>query len=578
MTTYHFKQRLHDCDLLLPFKSPLRDFKNVLYLVWKRLNMPDPTPVQYDMADYLQNGPDRSMLEAFRGVGKSWITCAFADWVLLCNPNFNIEIVSAAKDLADNNSRFMQQLIHDEELAIFSALATRDSQRASFQQFDVGPAGSSKDPSVKSVGIFGQITGTRADLLISDDVEVPKTSETQAMRDKLAERIKEYDAIIKPAGRILFLGTPQCEQSIYNKLPERGYERRTYPVLIPSKDRLEKEAHRLAPFILELAKRKPEGASVEPTRFPEEALEQRAISYGRSGFALQFQLDTALADADRYPLKVSDLIIMDCDKEVAPAKVLWAREPAHVINDLPNHALDADRMHRPAWVDRNTMLPYSWGCLFVDPSGRGEDELVWGVLKQLHGYLYLLTMQASTKGYVDENLAAIAAMAKEYKVNEVVPEANFGDGMFTQLLLPHLKRVGHLCAVEEVKVSRQKELRIIDTLEPVMNQHRLIVDRSVIEWDHESLRAYPDERRNNYSLIHQLTRITKEARSLRHDDRVDALAIGVGRAVQLMAQDAAEKTKDHHESQLEQQLREFVEKAKGRVSSRRSGFTMVRAI
>ena len=578
MTTVLFRSKLHSCDLLVPYKSPLRDFKNVLFLVWKRLGLPEPTPVQYDIADFLQHGPDRAMVEAFRGVGKSWLTCTFADWCLLLNPQLNIEIVSAAKDLADNNARFMQQLINDDELAIFTALKAAAEQRNSFQQFDVGPASASKDPSVKSVGIFGQITGTRADLLISDDVEVPRTSETQAQRDKLAERVKEYDAILKPGGKVLYLGTPQCEQSVYRQLPERGYTVRIWPSEVPGPERIEKDRGLLAPFILKMAERLPQGAPVDPRRFSQDDLERRRISYGRSSYSLQFLLDTSVSDADRYPLKVSDLMVMDCDKDVAPAKVVYAREPQYVINDLPNLGMDGDRFHRPAWVDRDTLLPYSWSCLFVDPSGRGQDELTWGILKQLHGYLFLLKLSASQQGYSDENLSAIAADALEFGVKEIVIEANFGDGMFSQLLQPHLRRAGVISAIEEVKVSRQKELRIIDTLEPVMNQHRLIVDRRVIEEDYRSIQKYGEEERLSFSLVHQLTRITRERGCLRHDDRVDGVSLGVARAVLLMAQDANLKKAEHERSQFEKELEKFVRLAKGHAFTKRVGLTAARPL
>ena len=56
--------------------EPLRDFRNFTYLVWQHLGLPEPTPIQYDIANYLQNSPKRCIIEAFRGVGKSYITAA----------------------------------------------------------------------------------------------------------------------------------------------------------------------------------------------------------------------------------------------------------------------------------------------------------------------------------------------------------------------------------------------------------------------------------------------------------------------------------------------------------------------
>ena len=70
--------------------NKLKDFRNFLYLVWKHLNLPEPTDVQYDIADYIQHSPNRAIVSAFRGVGKSWITSAYVLWRLLLNPQLNI--------------------------------------------------------------------------------------------------------------------------------------------------------------------------------------------------------------------------------------------------------------------------------------------------------------------------------------------------------------------------------------------------------------------------------------------------------------------------------------------------------
>ena len=61
-----------------------QDFKLFLQALWEELNLPQPTRAQYAIADYLQNGPKRLQIQAFRGVGKSWITGAFVLWTLFC--------------------------------------------------------------------------------------------------------------------------------------------------------------------------------------------------------------------------------------------------------------------------------------------------------------------------------------------------------------------------------------------------------------------------------------------------------------------------------------------------------------
>ena len=125
------------------------------------------------------------------------------------------------------------------------------------------------------------------------------------------------------------------------------------------------------------------------------------------------------------------------------------------------------------------------------------------------------------------------------------------DGMFTALFIPILKKLGYQCEVEEIRHNTQKEKRIIDTLEPVMNQHRLIVDKKVIEDDAVSIKAYPLEKQQQYSLFYQMTRITKDRGCLNHDDRLDCLAMMVADCLEMMSVDADEKIQQRLDDEYE---------------------------
>ena len=156
------------------------DFRSFLWYVWRHLELPPPTDVQYDIASYIQHGPRRLIVQAFRGVGKSWITSAFVLWVLYRDPQMRILVISASKERADAFSIFVKRLIADIDILQF--LQPKDDQRDSNISFEVGPAKPDQSPSVKSVGITGQITGSRADLIIPDDVEIPGNSMTEDQR------------------------------------------------------------------------------------------------------------------------------------------------------------------------------------------------------------------------------------------------------------------------------------------------------------------------------------------------------------------------------------------------------------
>ena len=537
---------------------PLRDFRNFLYLVWKHLNLPDPTELQYDIADYMQHGPKRSTIMAFRGVGKSWICSAYVVHQLLLDPTKNVLVVSASKNRADDFSTFTLKIIHD--IPILKQLKPTENQRFSKIAFDVGPAPASHAPSVKSLGISSQLTGSRADIIVADDVEVPNNSATQGMRDKLDEQVKEFEAILKPldSSRVLFLGTPQCEDSIYNKLRERGYNARIWPSEYPDESEvISNYGGDLAPLIADNIDETTTSTTTEPLRFTDMDLEERKMSYGRTGYALQFMLNPKLSDADRYPLKINDLIIMDVDVDTAPEKVLWSSDQDQADRTLPNVGLSGDRYKRPAKTIGDN-IPYTGSVLSIDPSGRGKDETGYAVVKMLNGQLFVPDAGGIRGGYDEVTLKRLVSIAKDNKVNKVVIESNFGDGMFMELIKP-LFRTTYPITIEEVRHNKQKELRIVDVMEPVLNSHRLIVDPSVINDDYKSALSYPIEQQTRYMLMYQLSRITRDKGSLVHDDRLDALSIAIGYWVQQMAADVNQNMIDRKQELLDQELTNFTD-------------------
>ena len=539
----------------------LKDFRNFVYLVWEHLGLPEPTPVQYDIAKYLQHGERRQIVLAYRGVGKSYLTSAYVVWSLLLNPALNILVVSASKTRADDFSTFTQRLIN--EMPLLQHLKAKPDQRDSKIAFDVAPAPAAHAPSVKSVGITGQITGSRADIIVADDVESLGNSETQGMRDKLANLVKEFDSVLKPEGQIKYLGTYQTEMSLYKVLPERGYVPRVWTGRYPDEKKVPIYGDSLAPFILKTITDDPslENQPVDPKRFDEDDLVERELSYGRSGFALQFMLDPSLSDADRYPLKLKDFIVMDIDIEKAPEKVIHSSSPEKVLKDLPSVGFSGDYFHMPQAIDGD-WIPYRGTVMTIDPSGRGQDETGYCIMSMLNGYLYVHECSGISGGYTKEALTEIAELAKKYNVMEIQVESNFGDGMFNELLKPYLMKI-YPVTLSEVRHSTQKERRIIETLEPLMNQHKIIVSPTLIENDYSSTRHLPPEKAPQYRLFHQLTRVTQSRGSLAHDDRLEVLSMAAHYWVEAVGQDVDRRMEEDKEQRLQDELDRFMENAIG---------------
>ena len=517
------------------------DFKLFLQALWQQLDLPSPTRAQYAIADYLQHGPKRLQIQAFRGVGKSWITGAFILWTLFKNPEKKIMVISASKERADNMSIFLQKLII--ETPWLNHLRPKsDEARWSRISFDVN-CSPHQAPSVKSVGITGQLTGSRADLMVLDDIEVPGNSMTELMREKLLQLCTEAESILTPKNdsRICYLGTPQTSFTVYRKLAERNYKPFVWPARYPRN--ISDYDDNLAPQIQEdLDMGAEKWGLTDGDRFNEDDLLEREAAMGRSNFMLQFMLDTSLSDAEKFPLKMADLVVTSVNPETCPDSVVWCSDPQNVIKELPTVGLPGDYFYSPMQL-QGEWGPYTETVCSVDPSGRGTDETAAAYISQRNGFLYLHEMRAYRDGYSDSTLLDILRGCKKYGATKLLIESNFGDGLVCELFRKHLQQTKQAIDVEETRANVRKEDRIIDALEPVLNQHRLVVDRSVIEWDFRSNPDAAPEERLLYMLFYQMSRMCREKGAVKHDDRLDCLAQGVKYYTEAMAISAYETVK-----------------------------------
>ena len=542
---------------LTVLESLQQDFKLFLQALWGQLDLPSPTRAQYAIADYLQHGPKRLQIQAFRGVGKSWITGAFVLWTLFNDPEKKIMVISASKERADNMSIFLQKLII--ETPWLSHLRPKsDDARWSRISFDV-QCSPHQAPSVKSVGITGQLTGSRADLMILDDIEVPGNSMTELMREKLLQLCTEAESILTPKddSRIIFLGTPQTVFTVYRKLAERNYRPFVWPARVPRK--IANYEGLIAP---QLQADIDNGAQTwdvtDPDRFSDNDLIEREASMGRSNFMLQFMLDTSLSDAEKFPLKMADLVVTSVNPQSAPDSVVWCSDPKNVIKELPTVGLPGDYFYSPMQL-QGEWGPYQETICSIDPSGRGTDETAAAYISQRNGFLYLHEMRAYRDGYSDTTLLDILKGCKRFNVTKLVIETNFGDGIVAELFKKHLQQTQQHIDVEEVRANVRKEDRIIDSLEPILNQHRLIVDKSVIEWDYRSNKDEAPEKRLLYMLFYQMSRMCREKGAVRHDDRLDCLAQGVKYFTDAIGISAMEVIKERKREEWNDMLQGFLD-------------------
>ena len=498
----------------------LEDFRNFIFLVHKFLGLDSPTELQFSIANDLQTGGSREAIQAFRGCGKSHLSALYAIWTLYHHPNAKFLVVSAAKKRASEFVKFCKEVI--DTCPFLVHMKPKEGQRNLSYCFDVSYSNPSQTPSLEAKGIEGMITGCRADVIICDDLEVSINSMSVEAREKLQGLATEFEPILLPDGavpsRIVYLGTPHSSSSIYNALPAQGYKVRRYPAY----DK--------------------EGQPTEPVRFPRKVLEKRRRGMGDSAFMLQYMLDTSLADQDKFPLKVSDLLISNValDPNFTYEEYMARKIP---LDFHIGEAKAGDKAHYCKHDGQR--VSYTYKLLTLDPAGAGDDDFAYCVLGVKNGFVHVLA-QGHWEGFAGSRVDDIKEVAERYSVNEILVETNFGDELIINLLEPEIKT-----KITPVKNYTHKCKRIISVLEPVLNQKKMVVDKSFLM----------------NKGIQQFCNITPIKGSLKHDDYLDALATGVKHLSEHLRVNVKQARREAQKEALEAELDAIINDVKGHVAN-----------
>jgi hypothetical protein len=489
--------------------------------------------IQRDIAGFMEFGPQYIMVQAQRGQAKTTIAAAYAVWCLIHSPAHRVLVVSAGGTQAVEISTLIVRIIMNMDVLECLRPDKLAGDRTSVEAFDVHHSlkGIDKSPSVACVGIDSNLQGKRADLLIPDDVESGKNSATAVQRAKLLHITKDFTSI-NSTGRIIWLGTPQTLESIYNSLAARGVTIRIWPGRYPTEKQLAFYGANLAPIYARKLADNPalaegggylgdQGQPVDPVILPEAVLQKKELDQGEAYFQLQHMLNVTLSDAMRFPLKPSKLVVFRPAGERFPISVVRGMGDTH-LKDY-SVADFAFKLTIPHEVSTETnKLQSIWAYVDPAPGGANADETAYAVGGYLNGTIFLLACGGIPGGYDDEKMEKLAHILKLHKVDGVTIEKNMGYGAFRHIFTPILRK--HLqCQIDDDLVTGQKEARIINTLSPIMGRGALVVSEDVIEEDQATVAGYTASMRQTYSLFYQLAKMNQTANALIHDDRADAL-------------------------------------------------------
>lgn len=189
------------------------------FMVWAQAQGWEVPAFHFNILDFL-SGHEKwenhtGLIQIFRGAGKSTIVGLFITWLLSQNPTLRFLVLAADKKTAQKIVTDIATIVQRHPLAkhLHGKENTWKADTLVVNGFTDG-----RNPSVTSWGVMSNITGSRADWIIYDDVEVPKNSRTEVERENLRVKLDEPTHILVPGGYELFIGTPHSYDSIYPEI------------------------------------------------------------------------------------------------------------------------------------------------------------------------------------------------------------------------------------------------------------------------------------------------------------------------------------------------------------------------
>jgi len=491
------------------------------------------TAVEFAFIRYITDptyGTIRGAL-ATRGFGKTYLeSAAVACWRLYRDHRRKIVIISKGQQSINRTSTLIRGWIGS--VWFLNHLLPRKGQRDSVTAFDIGPGGADRQPSVSVLGISGQLESNRGHTVIFDDCETKANSITFESRERLWTLLSDatnwlYPSMSIEAGEcrdpmeILHTLTPKHEETYARRLEEElGVTVFAFPLCAPMPDEHTFTLHPTLQGMIDTGEIKP-GECFLSHRFTPADVALRRMN--RSEWLRENQLVRTLGDADQYPLKLENFIVYDSDGPTAPLFLQWGKshnDASTACQDIKSHGIGTDVFYRSAHVP-NEHAPFTGTRMRIDPAGKGADKTGFAVVSHLNGFYHVRRLGGLTGGATDANMATLAKIAYDTNCTQINVEENFGGDAYVALLQIHVQRLrcgkgersdrpdGFACHVNGVRSSGQKELRIIDGIEPVLNAHRIVIPSAVAA---------------NPAFQHQVSRITRDRGCLEHEDELDALA------------------------------------------------------
>ncbi len=504
------------------------------YMFTKRMDLPEPTPMQKLFADILQQRLSRREIYlAYRGFAKTTIINLFQIWELWNNPKLQQAIWGQNRNFAAGSVGMMLGWVST--IPELSHIRPSSKQQQSTFGFDTfQKPRHMKGASVNALSIGGAITGSRADTLVIDDPETTQNGYTQQRRENLDRQMTEATMVIKETtGRIIIPGTPHFDRSLYTRLKAKGYKIYIFPMTVPPKEVADACWEHYPKQVRDMIMALPVGTPLD--RFSEEEVAMR-MAEGRVTFERQCLCNIYRSSETDRPLDITRIILYDANTRSIPQTLEHAREPQHAAEDMAMYSCAdlGEKFYRPFKVSDN-LRQYDDIIVYVDPAGMGKDEMVSVTAGAGAGYMVVFRVKGHRGGATAANLEDIIDEAISKKAKAIYVESNGNTcpqwirAIMDEKYAPRFGR-DTLPQVVPGHNQQSKNLRI-ETLDPIINSGRMVITPEALMSDYMSAEDKGVEGFADYTLTSQISYFSLKD-DLPFDDRVDALA---GAAQQLAA-------------------------------------------
>ena len=462
----------------------------------------------------------RTLILASRNSAKSTLTTLYLTWRLFLDPTLSILMVSKSAALAKRNLRTVRTYI--DRCQLLEPLRPTDDEIDAAEGFEVPGSREllSGARSFSSLGRTGQITGMRADLVVSDDIE-GRDDNTPEKADALNEMIGELEHVLNPNGRVIWLGTPQSQYTVYARLLK------------------DETVHSVKACMFEQdfigGAGKGQGVEVLlhsrwPYRFSDEDLAKKRKSVTKREWNLHWALEIDTKLMDDRPLKIAGFVVADLDPRATQAALSYS-PGGEVLHDLNRwSAAPGDHWTAAAEVSKD-QRPYILTLAAIDPASglAGRDAIGLAIISVTQGGQAVVRHVEGVRGESQlQCIKDIAATLQKFGVQRMAVEEK-ADSLFGASLATALQQRQWPITLEQIKAGTQsKGERIVSTLSPALSAGRLVLPRALVNTDHVG------------EMVQQMMGVTwdNKIRS-KHDDIIDALSHAVSLVKDTVMSDAS---------------------------------------